>query len=53
MGNIITQDELFQTTLRGISKDDLEQNGLYHIGFNIPLHLFRKDILSKFSQEKS
>ena len=53
MGNIRTQDELFRTTLRGISEDGIVRNVFYNTGFNIPLHLFYENILSKFSQEKS
>ena len=52
MGSFGKQNESFRTTLRGISKDGSGQNGLYYIGFNIHLHLFCENILSKFSQEK-
>ena len=52
MGIIRKQNEVFRTTLRGISKDDTALNGPYYIGFNIPLHLFPEFILSKYYREK-
>ena len=53
MGNIGKRNEYFRTMIWGILKDDKEQNGLHNAVFNIPLHLFRENILSKFCQEKS
>jgi len=52
MGNIGTRNALFRTTLWGISKYGIILNLLYYGWFNIRLHLFRENILSKFSQEK-
>jgi len=47
MGNIRKQKEYFRTTLRGIWKGDIWRNRLYNAGFNILLHLFCENILSK------
>ena len=52
MGNIRTQNVSFRTMLWGILKDEEEQNRPHNAVFNIPLHLFRENILSKFCQEK-
>ena len=53
MGNIGKQDVLFRTMLWGISKGDTDRKGTRNAVFNIPLHLFRENILSKICQEKS
>ncbi len=45
--------DLFRTMEWGMSKDDNGRKSLYYIDFNSHLHLFRENILSKFSQEKS
>ena len=52
MGNIGKQNVSFRTMFRGISKDYTWQNRPHDAVFNIPLHLFRENILSKFCQEK-
>ena len=52
MGNIGKQNVSFRTMLWGISKGDTAQNRPHNAVFNIPLHLFRENILSKFCQEK-
>ena len=52
MGNIGKQNVSFRTMFRGISKGDTARNRLHNAVFNIPLHLFRENILSKFCQEK-
>jgi len=53
MGNIGMQYGLFRTMIWGISEDNMGRNSLYKACFNSHLHLFRENILSKFSQEKS
>jgi len=51
MGNIRTQNVSFRTMIWGISKGDTARNRSHNAVFNIPLHLFRENILSKFNQE--
>ena len=53
MGNIGMQYGLFRTMIWGISEGNMGRNSLYKACFNSHLHLFRENILSKFSQEKS
>ena len=52
MGNIGMQYGLFRTMIWGISEDNMGRNSLYKACFNSHLHLFRENILSKFSQKK-
>ena len=43
---------LYGIPLQGIPQVCMARTGLYYVGFNIPLHLFCENILSKKSQEK-
>ena len=47
MGHIRTRNGLFLTMIWGISKYYIVRNALHSVQFNIPLHLFRENILSK------
>ena len=52
MGCFGNRNVSFRTTLWGMSKGGIILNVLHYGVFNIRLHLFRENILSKFSQEK-